>query len=112
MVECAGTLGVRLVAVVFKAQFEVFQHLAALRVRDVQHRRSERGLHDVAKGGIVGHGLNVADSLFRVRWGVECGRREIEAHDVGVLILANRENETALEGMACNHLRMREVLNA
>jgi hypothetical protein len=109
LVERAGSLDVTFVAVVFEAHFEVFEHLAALRVGDVEHGRSERGLHNVAKSGIAAHGLHVVISLLGVRWSIERGRLDVEAEDVGVSVLTNRKNQTALEGVAGNHLRMREV---
>lgn len=109
MVERAGSLNITLIAVVFEAQFEVFKHPAAPRIADVEHGRSERGLHNVAKRGIASHRLHVVMSLLRVRWSIERGCSDVESEDVWVSILTNRENQTALEGVTGNHLRMCKV---
>lgn len=94
---------------VLEAHFEVFQHLAASWVSDVEHLAAETLLHHVTEGCGVVRWLGRTNRLIGVRRHKELSRKEVESLDVRVSQVADRLWSTALERMAGNHLWMRVV---
>ena len=103
-------MDVSLVSVVFEAQFEVFQHLAALRARDVERSRSERSLYCISESWVVRMWLNVADRLLGIGRAEKCSRLKVESHDVWMSESTHRNNCTSFEWVSSDHLRMCEIL--